>query len=156
MALITSIKTLFLILVNTIAADGNAILSFNCASLQFFNSKWLSLRIFFYVCYPDRVAFMGESVSLICQVTNSYTQVWIKPHMVLYILYFQILSYESSSCICIPIGAIVKKINVQSFFYMPVLDKWIIFFDNTVCMEIFAHVLYVPIAIRRYFNMAIF
>nr|XP_022335192.1 hemicentin-1-like [Crassostrea virginica] len=48
MALITSIKTLFLILVNTIAAD-------------------------------DRVAFMGESVSLICQVTNSYSQfVWLK------------------------------------------------------------------------------
>ena len=112
MALKTSIKTLFLILVNTIAADGNVILSFNCASLQFFNSKWLSLRNFFYACYPDRVAFMGESVSLICQVTNSYSQVWIKPYLVL----SNFIVWKSASCICIPIGAIVKKINVQSFF----------------------------------------
>ena len=109
MALKTSIKTLFLILVYTIAADGNVILSFNCASLQFFNSKWLSLRIFFYVCYPDRVAFMGESVSLICQVTNSYSQVWIKPYGNLYLVLPNFIVWKSASCICIPIGAIIKK-----------------------------------------------
>ena len=49
--------------------------------------------------------------------------------MKVYILYFHI-----------PIGAIVKKINVQWFFYMPVMD------NNTVCMETFAHVLYVPMS----------